>query len=134
MLQAKAFVMALKGLAQYWYTNIPKEQITSWFQLRNRLLSSFKGMQVEELNSNDFTNMCIQVEKETLQKYMHRVVRMTTRAPRVSKDSIIDATIGGLKVGTCQDLLDRYWTNSVQELFEVMQEYCKLDKGMKEEN
>jgi hypothetical protein len=46
--KAKALVMALKGEVQYWYANIPKGHITSWFQLRNKLLSSFKGMQVEE--------------------------------------------------------------------------------------
>jgi hypothetical protein len=49
--RAKAPVMALKGEVQYWYANIPKGHITSWFQLRNKLLSSFKGMQVEELDS-----------------------------------------------------------------------------------
>jgi hypothetical protein len=48
--KAKALVLALKGEVQYWYANIPKGHITSWFQLRNKLLSSFKGMQVEELD------------------------------------------------------------------------------------
>jgi hypothetical protein len=57
--KAKALVLALKGEVQYWYANIPKGHITSWFQLRNKLLSSFKGMQVEELDSNDLVNMCI---------------------------------------------------------------------------
>jgi hypothetical protein len=52
-------VLALKGEVQYWYANIPKGHITSWFQLRNKLLSSFKGMQVEELDSNDLVNMCV---------------------------------------------------------------------------
>jgi hypothetical protein len=42
-----ALVMALKGEVRYWYANIPKGHVTSWFQLRNKLLSSFKGMQVE---------------------------------------------------------------------------------------
>jgi hypothetical protein len=42
--KAKALVMALKGEVQYWYANIPKGHITSWFQLHNKLLSSFEGM------------------------------------------------------------------------------------------
>jgi hypothetical protein len=42
--KAKALVLALKGEVQYWYANIPKGHITSWFQPRNKLLSSFKGM------------------------------------------------------------------------------------------
>jgi hypothetical protein len=64
--KAKALVMALKGEVQYWYANIPKGHITSWFQLRNKLLSSFKGMQVEDLDSNDLVNMCIQGDRELL--------------------------------------------------------------------
>jgi hypothetical protein len=60
---------------------------------------------------------------------MHRVVKLTARAPGVSENSIIDAIVGGLRVGNCQDVLDRVKPKSLQELFEVMQEYCKSDKG-----
>jgi hypothetical protein len=121
--------MALKGEVQYWYANILKGHITSWFQLHNKLLSSFKGMQVEELDSNDLVNMCIQGDKESLQEYMHRVVKLTAHAPGVSESITIDAIVGGLRVGNCQDVLDRIKPKSLQELFEVMQEYCKSDKG-----
>jgi hypothetical protein len=113
--------MALKGEVQYWYANITKGHITSWFQLCNKLLSNFKSMQVEELNSNDLVNMCIQGDKESLQEYMHRVVKLTARAPGVSESSTIDAIVGGLRVGNCQDVLDRIKPKSLQELFEVMQ-------------
>jgi hypothetical protein len=106
--KAKALVLALEGEVQYWYANILKGHITSWFQLRNKLLSSFKGMQVEELDSNDLVNMCVQGDRESLQEYMHRVVKLTARAPGVSESSIIDAIVGGgLRVGNCQDVLDR---------------------------
>jgi hypothetical protein len=92
--KAKALMLALKGEVQYWYANIPKGHITSWLQLRNKLLSSFKGMQVEELDSNDLVNMCVQGDRESLQEYMHRVVKLTARAPGVSESSIIDAIVG----------------------------------------
>jgi hypothetical protein len=112
--KAKALVMALKGEVQYWYANIPKGHITSWFQLHNKLLSSFKGMQVEELDSNDLINICIQGDKESLQQYMHTVVKLTARALGVFESSTIDAIEGGLKVGTCQDVLDRIKPKSLQ--------------------
>jgi hypothetical protein len=99
--KAKALVMALKGEVQYWYANIPKGHITSWFQLRNKLLSSFKGMQVEELDSNDLVNMCIQGDKESLQEYMNIVVKLTAHAPGVSESITIGAIIRGLRVGNC---------------------------------
>jgi hypothetical protein len=60
---------------------------------------------------------------------MHKVVKLIARAPSVSESSTIDAIVGGLKVGNCQDMLDRIKLKSLQELFEVMQEYCKSDKG-----
>jgi hypothetical protein len=59
-------------------------------------------MQVEELDSNDLVNMCVQGDRESLQEYMHRVVKLTARAPGVSESSIIDAVVGGLRVGNCQ--------------------------------
>jgi hypothetical protein len=93
--KAKALVMALKGEVQYWYANIPKGHITSWFQLCNKLMSSFKGVQVEELDSNDLVNMCIQGDKESLQEYMHKVVKLTARAPGVSESSTIDVIVWG---------------------------------------
>jgi hypothetical protein len=60
---------------------------------------------------------------------MHRVVKVTVRAPGVSESSAIDAIVGGLRVGNYQDVLDRIKPKSLQELLEVMQEYCKSDKG-----
>jgi hypothetical protein len=51
-------------------------------------------MQVEELDSNDLVNMCVQGDRESLQEYMHRVVKLTARAPGVSESSIIDAIVG----------------------------------------
>jgi hypothetical protein len=58
-----------------------------------------------------------------------RVYALTARAPGVSESSTIDAIVGGLSVENCQDMLDRIKPKSLQELFEVMQEYCKSDKG-----
>jgi hypothetical protein len=124
--KAKALVMAPKGEVQYWYANIPKGHITSWFQLRNNLLSSFKGMQVEELDSNDLFNMCIQGDKESLQEYMHRVVKLTMRAPVVSESSTIDAIVGGPK---SRKLSGCARQNQTKVPPRVMQEYCKSDKG-----
>jgi hypothetical protein len=63
-------------------------------------------MQVEELDSNDLVNMCIHGDKESLQEYMHRVVKLTAWVPGVSESSTIDAIVGDLRVGNCQDVLD----------------------------
>jgi hypothetical protein len=64
-------------------------------------------MQVEELDSNDLVNMCIQGDKESLQEYTHRVVKLTARAPGVSESSTIDAIVG-VSVFKPVDLHGRY--------------------------
>jgi hypothetical protein len=51
-------------------------------------------MQVEELDSNDLVNLCVQGDKESLQEYMHKVVKLTARAPGVSESSTVDAIVG----------------------------------------
>jgi hypothetical protein len=51
-------------------------------------------MQVEELDSNDLVNMCIQGDMESLQEYMDRVVKLTARVPGVSESSTIDVILG----------------------------------------
>ncbi|RLM69223.1 hypothetical protein C2845_PM17G08370 [Panicum miliaceum] len=43
--------------------------------------------------------------------------------------SVMEATISGLRVGACQEYLDQCEPDSVGELFDIMQEYCKSDRG-----
>ncbi|RLN16784.1 polyprotein [Panicum miliaceum] len=67
--------MAAKGSVQHWFASIPKSHIYSWSQLRSKLLTSFQGLKIEELTSCDFHN-CKQGEKETLEEYMQRVIKL----------------------------------------------------------
>ncbi|RLN41162.1 gag protein - maize [Panicum miliaceum] len=55
-IKAKAFVPALKGSAQHWYASLPKGYIHSRSQLRLKLLTSFRGLSIEELTSCNFHN------------------------------------------------------------------------------
>lgn len=40
-IKVKALSMAMKGPVQQWYSNLPKENIYSWSQLKSKLLISF---------------------------------------------------------------------------------------------
>jgi hypothetical protein len=125
-IKAHAFIMAMKGPAQHWYSSIPREHIHSWSQLKSKLLTSFRGLKQEELTSCDF-HSCKQGEKETLPEYMQRIIKMRARAANVVDLTVIEATIGGLHVGSCVEYLDRCKPHTMKELFDVMQEYCKSD-------
>jgi hypothetical protein len=91
----KAFIMAVKGSAQHWCASISKGHIYSWSQLRSKLLTSFRQLKMEELTSCDFDNYK-QGEKETLQEYMERIIKLRAKAPNVADLTIIEATIDGL--------------------------------------
>jgi hypothetical protein len=78
-IKAKAFVMAVKGSARNWYASIPKGQIYSWSQLRSKLLTN-----------------CKQHEKETLQEYMHIIIKLRAKAPNVADLTVIEAAIARL--------------------------------------
>ncbi|RLN42676.1 gag protein [Panicum miliaceum] len=70
-----------------------------------------------------------QGEKETLQEYMHRFVKLHAKAPHVPDVTVVDAVIAGLQMGPCGEYLDRCKPRTVEELFDVMQEYSKSDRG-----
>jgi hypothetical protein len=127
-IKAKALIMAVNGSAQHWFASIPKGHIYSWSQLRSKLLTSFRGLKAEELTSGDFHD-CKQGEKETLHEYMQRIIKMQAKALNVADLTVIEAATSGLRVGSCQDYLGRCKPSSMGELFDIMQEYCKLDHG-----
>jgi hypothetical protein len=48
---AKSFVMAVKSLAQTWYSSIWPETITSWQKLKDMLVTSFQGFQTKPVTA-----------------------------------------------------------------------------------
>lgn len=120
--------MVVKGAAQSWYVNILRGHIYSWNRLRAKLLTNFQGLRPEELTSCDF-HSCKKEEKEILQQYLHRFIKLRDKAPHVLDVTVIEAAIAGLWMGPCVEYLDRCKPRTVEELFDVMQEYCKSDQG-----
>ena len=66
-----------------------------------------------------------------MQEYLHRLVRLRARAPDVVEKTIIEAAIAGLSLGPCGQYLERRNPKTLNRLFEIMQEYCISDKGMR---
>lgn len=59
----KSLVMAVKVLAQQWYSSLTPRSIQSWEQLRTTLLINFQGFQQTNLTSIDLFN-CKQQTKD----------------------------------------------------------------------
>ena len=81
----------------------------------------------DEINSCDFHNL--KQGGSTLQEYLHHLVKLRARAPDVAEKTIIDAVVAGLSLGLCVEYLERHKPKTIDRLFEILQEYCILDKG-----
>lgn len=128
--KAKVMVMALKGAAQQWYFSLPRGSITSWDQLHDRLENNFQGFQPQDLTSGDLHHIK-QGDRESLQDYMKRFVKAIAKAPHVEAATVIDAIIGGLKVGPCGEYLDRKRPKTEKQLFDILNEYYLSDRRRK---
>ena len=64
--------------------------------------------------------MIKQGDREPLQEYVKRFTKARARAPNVEETSVIDAVIGGLKVGSCGEYLDMKRPKTERQLFEIL--------------
>jgi hypothetical protein len=62
---AKSFVMAVKNVAQTWYSSLRPETITSWQKLKDMLVTSFQGFQTKSVTAQALFQ-CMQDHKEYL--------------------------------------------------------------------
>jgi hypothetical protein len=53
---AKSFVMAVRSVAQIWYSSLQPGTITSWQKLKDMLITSFQGFQMSKLLLRLFSN------------------------------------------------------------------------------
>ena len=81
--KAKALVLALRGLAQRWYANIPPGSILSWNQLRSELRASFQAVRLDEVISCDFQNL--KQGSKSVEEYYKEMEQAMIRA-RVHED------------------------------------------------
>jgi len=109
--KAKALVLALKGLAQRWYANIPSGTILSWKQLRFELCASFRAVRPDEVTSCDFHDL--RQGSMTLQEYLQSIMKLRARAPNVADQSIIDSVVKGINLGPCGEYISRRKSKTV---------------------
>jgi hypothetical protein len=77
---AKSFVMAVKSVAQTWYSSLQRGTITSWQKLKDMLITSFQGFQTKPITAQALF-WCTQDHMEYLQAYVRRFLRLRAQAP-----------------------------------------------------
>jgi hypothetical protein len=72
---AMYFVMAVRSVAQTWYSSLRSGTITSWQKLKDMLVTSFQGFQTKPATAQALFQ-CTQDHEEYLQAYIRRFLRL----------------------------------------------------------
>jgi hypothetical protein len=123
---AKSFVMAVKNVAQTWYSSLRPGTITSWQKLKDMLITSFQGFQTKPVTTQALFQ-CTQDHEEYLQAYVRRFLRLRAQAPTVPNEIVIEAMIKGLRSGPMAQYFTRKPLQTLEKLLQKMDEYIRAD-------
>jgi hypothetical protein len=128
---AKSFVMAVKNVAQTWYSSLQPGTITSWQKLKDTLITSFQGFQTKPVTAQALFQ-CTQDHEEYLQAYVQRFLRPRAQAPTVPNEIIIEAMIKGLRSGPTAQYFARKPPQTLEKLLQKMDEYIRADNDFRQ--
>jgi hypothetical protein len=92
----KSFVMAVRNVAQKWYSSLWPGTITSWQKLKDMLVTSFQGFQTKPVIAQALFE-CTQDHEEYLQAYVQRFLLLRAQALTVPNEIVVEAMIKGLR-------------------------------------
>jgi hypothetical protein len=118
----KSFVMAVKNVAQTWYSSLRLGTITSWQKLKDMLITSFQGFQTKPVTAQALFQ-CMQDHEEYLQAYVRRFLRLRAQVPTVPNEIVIEVMIKGLRPGPTAQYFARKPPQTLEKLFQKMDEY-----------
>jgi hypothetical protein len=95
---AKSFVMAVRNVAQTWYSSLRPGTITSWQKLKDMLVTSFQSFHTKPVTAQALFQ-CTQDHEEYLQAYVRRFLRLRAQAPTMPNEIVIEAMMKGLRPG-----------------------------------
>jgi hypothetical protein len=123
---AKSFVMAVRNVAQTWYSFLRPGTITSWQKLKDMLVTSFQGFQMKPVIAQALFQ-CTQDHEEYLQTYVRRFLRLRAQAPTVPNEIVVEAMIKGLRLGPTAQYFARKPPQALEKLLQKMDEYIRAD-------
>jgi hypothetical protein len=123
---AKSFVMAVRNVAQTWYSSLRPGTITLWQKLKDMLVTSFQGFQTKPVTAQALFQ-CTQDHEEYLQAYVRRFLCLRAQAPTVPNEIVVEAMIKGLRPGPTAQYLVRKPPQTLEKLLQKMDEYIRAD-------
>jgi hypothetical protein len=128
---AKSFVMAVRNVAQTWYSSLRPGTITSWQKLKDMLVTSFQGFQTKPITAQALFQ-CTQDHEEYLQAYVRRFLRLRAQAPTVPNEIVIGAMIKGLCPGPTAQYFARKPPQTLEKPLQKMDEYIRADNDFRQ--
>jgi hypothetical protein len=128
---AKSFVMAVKSVAQTWYSSLRPGTITSWQKLKDMLITSFQGFQTKPVTAQALFQ-CTQDHEEYLQAYVRRFLRLRAQAPTMPNEIVIEAMIKGLRPGPSAQYFARKPPQTLEKLLQKMDGYIRADNDFRQ--
>jgi hypothetical protein len=111
----KSFIMAVKNVAQTWYSSLRPGTITSWQKLKDMLITSFQGFQTKPVTSQALFQ-CTQDHEEYLHAYVRRFLHLRAQAPTMPNEIVIEAMIKGLRPGPMAQYFARKPPQTLEKL------------------
>jgi hypothetical protein len=127
----KSFVMAVKSVANTWYSSLRPGTITSWQKLKDMLVTSFRGFQTK-LVTTQALFQCTQDWEEYLQVYVRRFLQLRAQAPIVPNEIVIEAMIKGLQPGPTAEYFARKPPQTLEKLLQKIDEYIRADNDFRQ--
>jgi hypothetical protein len=127
---AKSFVMAVRNIAQTWYSSLRPGTITSWQKLKDMLVTSFQGFQTKPVTAQALFQ-CTQDHEEYLEAYVRRFLRLRAQARTVPNEIVIEAMIKGLRLGPTAQYFARKPPQTLEKLLQKMDEYIRADNDFR---
>jgi hypothetical protein len=127
---AKSFVMAVRNVAQTWYSSLRLGTITSWQKLKDMLVTSFQGFQTKPVTAQALFQ-CTQDHEKYLQAYVRRFLRLRAQAPTVPNEIVIEAMIKSLRPGPTAQYFARKPPQTLEKLLQKKDEYIRADNDFR---
>jgi hypothetical protein len=129
--EGNAAVMAVRNVAQTWYSSLRPGTITPWQKLKDMLVTSFQGFQTKPVTAQALFQ-CTKDHEEYLQAYVRRFLRLRAQAPIMPNEIVIEAMIMGLRPGPTVQYFARKPPQTLEKLLQKMDEYIRTDNDFRQ--
>ncbi|XP_012833163.1 PREDICTED: uncharacterized protein LOC105954039 [Erythranthe guttata] len=122
------FATTLAGPAQRWFSQLPKDSVDSFAQLREIFLNHFASSKKQKRST--LTLFAVrQRENEPLRSYVRRFNTATLEIPATSEEVLINALAQGLRMGEFFDSISKKAPTSFNDLLRRAEKYINAEEA-----